>query len=68
MITLTVVFASLFRSKDGKTFTRLFVPIGGQVYGVVAQDDCTALAGHDVTFDLACRDGELRLYVHHDVV
>lgn len=60
----TVVHAEKFTSrKDGKVYTKLFVPVGFDVIAVVANGDCTSLAGvTDVPFRLGSRDGALKLY------
>lgn len=61
----TVVHAEKFTSKaSGKTFTKLFVPIGYDVVAVVANGDLTALAGlSDVPFRLGCnKEKQLQLY------
>lgn len=60
----TVVHAEKFQSrKDGKIYTKLFVPIGFEVVSVIANGDLTALAGvSGVPFRLGVKDKELRLY------
>ena len=61
----TVVHAERFQSKaSGKTFTKLFVPIGYDVVAVIANGDLTALAGmNEVPFRLGCnKDKQLQLY------
>ena len=59
-----VVHAECFKSKkDGKLFTKLFVPVGFEVVSVIANGDLTPLAGcDDVPFRLGMKDKELRLY------
>lgn len=60
----TVVHVQTFTSKkDGKIYSKLFVPIGYEVVSVVANGDLSALAGvSDVPFRLGIKDKELRLY------
>lgn len=58
----TVVFANKFvSSKSQKVYTRLYVPVGTEVVAVLAEGDCTALAGAEVEFLLTARDGVLQL-------
>ena len=60
----SVVHAQTFISKaSGKTFTKLFVPVGYDVVNVIANGDLSALAGLDnVPFRLGIKDNQLRLY------
>lgn len=59
-----VVHAEKFVSrKDGKEFTKLFVPVGFEVVSVICNGDKTSLAGlSDVPFRLGVKDKELRLF------
>lgn len=62
MIRLLVVFASKFTAKkDGKVWTRLYVPVGQDVYPVFCEGDKTALSGSEVDFVLTSFDKQLRL-------
>lgn len=60
----SVVHAETFTSKkNGKVYTKLFVPVGFDVVSVIAEGDRQALAGcSDVPFRLALRDGVLKLF------
>lgn len=60
----TVVHAEKFSSrKDGKVYTKLFVPVGFEVVSVIANGDLSMLAGTSgVPFRLGVKDKELRLY------
>lgn len=59
-----VVHAETFTSKDQtQIFTKLFVPIGYEVFSVICKGDLTHLAGvDDVEFRLGVKDKELKLY------
>ncbi len=49
--------------KNGKVYTKLFVPVGFDVVSVIAEGDLTPLAGvEDVPFRLGFRDNQLRLF------
>lgn len=52
-----------FSTKQNKTFSKLFVPVGYEVISVVADGDLSHLAGVDeVPFRLGVKDKELKLY------
>lgn len=60
----SVVYAQKFTSaKTGKVYTKLFVPIGMEVFCVLASGDVESLAGvSNVRFTLVCKQGVLKLY------
>lgn len=60
----SVVYAQKFTSpKTGKVYTKLYVPIGTEVFCVIASGDVESLAGvSDVRFVLVCKQGVLKLY------
>lgn len=65
-----VVFAQKFTSpKTGKVYTKLYVPIGTEVFCVFANGDLESLAGvSNVRFMLVCKQGVLKLYYHGEEV
>lgn len=60
----SVVYAQKFTSpKTGKVYTKLYVPIGTEVFCVLASGDVESLAGvSNVRFMLVCKQGVLKLY------
>ena len=60
----SVVHAQSFVSKaSGKTFTKLFVPVGFDLVTVIANGDLTALSGVEgVPFRVGIKDNQLKLY------
>lgn len=59
-----VVHTEMFTAKkDGKVYTKLFVPVGYDVVAVIANGDLTPLAGVcEVPFRLGVRDGNIKLF------
>lgn len=58
-----VIYCNLFNSKDGKVYTKLFVPVGNDVVSVITSGDYSSLVGVDnVPFRLGVRDGQLALF------
>lgn len=60
----SVVYAQKFTSsKNGNVYTKLYVPIGTEVFCVLASGDVESLAGvSNVRFKLGCKQGVLKLY------
>lgn len=60
----SVVYAQKFTSpKTGKVYTKLYVPIGTEVFCVLASGDVESLAGvSNVRFTLVCKQSVLKLY------
>lgn len=62
----TVVHVELFQSKkNGKIYSKLFVPIGYEVVSVIAQGDCKKLAGTVCEFRLGM-DKQKKLQLFFD--
>lgn len=66
----SVVYAQKFTSrKTGKLYTMLYVPIGTEVFCVLASGDVESLAGvSNVRFLLVCKQGVLKLYYNGEGV